>query len=46
MPWHYNEKTKNLTLKEYQDILTKYLYYFTDDEIKIRWWKVDDECDY
>ena len=46
MPWHYNEKTKNLTLKEYQDTLTKYLYYFTDDEIKIRWWKVDDECDY
>lgn len=29
-----------------QDTLTKYLYYFTDDEIKIRWWKVDDECDY
>ena len=31
---------------EYRDILMKYLHYFTDDKIEIRWWKVNDECDY
>lgn len=45
-PWNYNEKTKNLTAREYRDILMKYLHYFTDDKIEIRWWKVNDECDY
>lgn len=32
--------------EEYNAILTRYISYFTDDVLEIRWWNVNDDCDW
>ena len=34
-PWEFNEKTRNLSKEEFDEILTKYIRPFTSDELKI-----------
>ena len=45
-PWHFNEKTRNLSKEEFHEILSRYVSYFTDDELGIRWWRATDVCEY
>ena len=45
-PWKFNDKTKNMSEEEYNAILTRYVSYFTDDVLEIRWWNVNDDCDW
>ena len=45
-PWHFNEKTRNLSKEEFHEILSRYVSYFTDDELGIRWWRANDDCEY
>lgn len=43
VPWEMDVSIKNLTKKEFSDIMHKYIRQITDTEIEIRWWKVDDD---
>lgn len=45
-PWEMDDSIKNLTEKEFSDIMQKYIRQITDTEIEIRWWKVDDDLDW
>lgn len=45
-PWKYNEKTRNMSEEEYSDILRKYVSYFTDEILEVKWWSVNDDCDW
>lgn len=40
------ERTRNISEEEYKDILKKYINQITDDELEIRWWNVNDDCDW
>lgn len=45
-PWKYNEKTRNMSEEDYRKILAKYISYFTDEVLEIKWWSVNDDCDW
>jgi len=45
-PWNFNEKTRNMSEKEYNEILAKYINKITDEVLEIRWWCVRDDSDY
>lgn len=45
-PWEMDTSIKNLTKKEFSDIMQKYIRQITDTEIEIRWWKVDNDLDW
>lgn len=46
VPWNMTERTRNISEEEYKDILKKYINQITDDELEIRWWNVNDDCDW
>lgn len=45
-PWYYNRKTKNISKEDYEEILIKYINKVTDDVLKIKYWCVEDDCDW
>ena len=45
-PWAFNEKTRTLSAEGFRDILRKYINKITDDVLDIRWWSVNDDCDW
>lgn len=45
-PWGFNRKTAALSKEEFHDILRKYINKITDDELEIRWWSANDDCDW
>lgn len=46
VPWNYQEKTRMLTETQYENILSKYVSYFVDEPLEIRWWHASDDADY
>ena len=45
-PWNYNEKTRNMSEDAYTDVLRKYVSYFTDESLEVKFWSVNDDCDW
>ena len=43
VPWHFNQKTKDLSEQEFENILRKYVNKVTNSELNIRWWSVYEE---
>lgn len=45
-PWAFNDKTRNMSSGEYENILRKYVSRITDEILEIRWWEISDDCDW
>lgn len=45
-PWTFNQKTRELSKAEFENILTKYIQPFTKDELKFKYYHREDDGDY
>lgn len=45
-PWEMDKSIKNLTERDFYEIMQKYIGQITDEIIEIRWWNVDDDLDW
>ena len=41
VPWNFNEKTRNLSIENFQQIIAKYTNMFLDEPLDIKSWTVE-----
>lgn len=45
-PWEFHPSVRNLSEEQFTAMISKYICQITDEEVPIRWWKIDDDLDW
>lgn len=45
-PWEFHSSVRNLSEEQFTAMISKYICQITDEEVPIRWWRIDDDLDW